>query len=125
MTTKNHKPTSEHSQADQCPSCGSYCDIFQDLDDQDYCNDCRAETPETRRAETLEKFNNGEQRYEDDPRFKEAVDSLAARIGVYAVLDKALNELRVLRRLQSETVAQNHRLAEELDIMKNGFKFER
>ena len=65
-------------------------------------------------AETLEKFNNGEQRYQDDQNFKEAVDSLAAKIGVYAVLDKTLNQLRVLREIHAKTVEQNNRLIERL-----------
>lgn len=64
-------------------------------------------------TETLEKFNNGEQRYEDDPNFKEAVDSLAAKIGVYAVLDKTLNQLRVLREIHTRTVEQSKQLIDE------------
>lgn len=41
METKNNIPTSEFMQEDKCPSCGSKCNIFTDLDEQDYCNDCR------------------------------------------------------------------------------------
>ena len=66
-------------------------------------------------TETLEKFNNGEQRYEDDQNFKEAVDSLANGIGVYAVLDKTLNQLRVLREIHAKTIEQNKQLTEEAD----------
>ena len=68
--------------------------------------------------ETLEKFNNGEQRYEEDQNFKEAVDSLAAKIGVYAVLDKTLNQLRVLRGIHAKTIEQNKQLVDEADIEK-------
>lgn len=39
--TKNSTPTSEWEAQDKCPSCGVPCNIFTDLDDKDYCNDCR------------------------------------------------------------------------------------
>ena len=41
MKTKNSHPSSEFESKDRCPSCGSYCDIHIDLDDNDECNDCR------------------------------------------------------------------------------------
>ena len=41
MKTKNNFPTSEFEEKDKCPSCGSYCNIHTDLDDNDECNDCR------------------------------------------------------------------------------------
>lgn len=41
MKTKNNYPTSEFEAKDRCPSCGSYCNIFTDLDENDNCNDCR------------------------------------------------------------------------------------
>lgn len=96
MTTKNHTPTTG-----QCPSCGSYCNLKKDLDDMDYCNDCRPVTPTSKLAETLDQFRNGAERYDNDPIFKQAIDSLVAGVGVYAVLDS------VLRRLshQSEVVS--------------------
>lgn len=122
MTTKNHRPTAEHSPADQCPSCGSYCDIFQDLDDKDYCNDCRPASPASTLKEVLEKFNNGESRYDDDLNFKEAADSLAARIGVYAVLDKNLRTLRDLRALQVKTAEENRRLADVVASYKDALE---
>lgn len=93
MMTKNSAPTSEWEQADRCPSCGSYCDIFKDLDDQDYCNDCRPESSKSKLSDTLEQFRNGEERYDSDPIFKQAIDSLAAGVGVYAVLDSVLSRL--------------------------------
>lgn len=44
--TLNSTPTSEWQAKDTCPSCGSPCDIYQDLDEKDFCNDCRpAEKP--------------------------------------------------------------------------------
>lgn len=70
--------------------------------------------------ETLEKFNNGEQRYQDDPNFKEAVDSLAAKIGVYAVLDKTLNQLRVLRAIHAKTIEQNKGLELVIELQASG-----
>jgi hypothetical protein len=39
--TKNSTPSSEFEHEDRCPSCGSPCNILTDLDDKDYCNDCR------------------------------------------------------------------------------------
>jgi formylmethanofuran dehydrogenase subunit B len=41
MKTKNSHPSSEFESKDRCPSCGSYCDIHIDLDDNDECNDCK------------------------------------------------------------------------------------
>lgn len=97
-TTKNNTRSNG-----QCPSCGSYCDISTDLDDQDYCNDCRpvtSKTPAQKWESTVELFRNGFYRYDNDPIFKQAIDSLVGGVGVYAVLDS------VLRRLshQSEVV---------------------
>lgn len=40
--------------------------------------------------EILEKFENGETRYCQDPRFKNTVDCLRMGVGVYAVLDSTL-----------------------------------
>ena len=42
--TKNSPPSSEFEHEDRCPSCGSPCNIHTDLDDKDYCNDCRIMT---------------------------------------------------------------------------------
>ena len=41
MKTKNNYPSSEFEAKDKCPSCGSYCNIHTDLDENDECNDCR------------------------------------------------------------------------------------
>ena len=41
MKTKNNFPTSEFEEKDKCPSCGSYCNIFTDLNEKDECFDCR------------------------------------------------------------------------------------
>lgn len=76
-----------------CPSCGSQCDAFKDLDDMDYCNDCRPEKAESKLTETLEQFRNGAERYDNDPIFKQAIDSLVAGVGVHAVLDSTLRRL--------------------------------
>jgi hypothetical protein len=39
--TKNNFPSSEFESKDRCPSCGSFCDLHKDLDENDECNDCR------------------------------------------------------------------------------------
>ena len=39
--TLNNYPSSEFEQKDKCPTCGSYCNIHTDLDENDECNDCR------------------------------------------------------------------------------------
>jgi hypothetical protein len=41
MKTKNSLPSSEFEAKDRCPSCGSFCNIHADLDENDECNDCR------------------------------------------------------------------------------------
>lgn len=41
MKTKNSIPSSHFAPEDICASCGSPCDIEKDVDDKDYCNDCR------------------------------------------------------------------------------------
>jgi hypothetical protein len=76
--------------------------------------------------EVLPLFNNGETRYAEDPNFKEAVDSIRAGIGVYAVLDKTLNQLRVLSKLHSKTllnqidiIAENYKLMDEVASYKD------
>ena len=40
--TKNSPPSSEWEFKDKCPSCGSFCDIHKDLNENDECNDCRS-----------------------------------------------------------------------------------
>jgi len=72
--------------------------------------------------EILEHFNNGETRYAEDPNFKEAVDSLRAGIGVYAVLDKTLNQLRVLRGIHAATTLANAVLADEVASYKDALE---
>lgn len=95
MVTKNTRPTTE-----QCPSCGNYCNAVNDLDEQDYCNDCRPATPSSLLVSELAKFMNGTERYANKAVFKEALDSLAGGVGVYAVLDS------LIRRLDSQRVIQ-------------------
>lgn len=93
MYTKNNPTTSIDGKQTHCPSCGSYCNAVTDLDELDYCNDCRPDTPENRLKETLLKFDNAEHRYDNSEAFKEAVDSLVKGLGVYAVLDNALKKI--------------------------------
>lgn len=41
MINLNNIPTSNFDEKDRCPGCGDACNIFTDLDDHDYCNNCR------------------------------------------------------------------------------------
>jgi hypothetical protein len=93
MYTKNNPTTSIDGKQTHCPSCGSYCNAVTDLDEQDYCNDCRPDTPENRLKEALSLFDNGAVRYDTDAIFKTAVDSLAKGLGPHAVLDSTLKQL--------------------------------
>lgn len=43
MKTKNSPPTSVWLPEDRCATCGSPCDVWEDIDELDYCNDCRPE----------------------------------------------------------------------------------
>lgn len=45
--------------------------------------------------EILEKFENGERRYNEDPIFAEVIKSLYMGIGVYAVLDHVLKATKL------------------------------
>ena len=74
--------------------------------------------------EVIEKFNNGESRYAEDPNFAEAVNSLAAGIGVYAVLDKTLNQLRVLQELNRKTRDQLKGLEVALELQASGLSID-
>jgi len=72
--------------------------------------------------EILEKFQNGETRYNGDPFFNAAIQSLLKGLGVYAVLDKVLREHKALRaayELERESNKRltdwNTRLAERLN----------
>jgi len=56
-------------------------------------------------ADVLEKFVNGEERYNADPVFKKVIDSLVGGIGVYAVLDAVLAAQLKARTIQAETIA--------------------
>ncbi len=38
---KNSSPSSEFEKEDKCPSCGAKCNIHIDLDEKDFCNECR------------------------------------------------------------------------------------
>jgi hypothetical protein len=104
MTTKNSAQITGF-----CPSCGNSCNLKKDLDAQDYCNDCRPGTPTSRLAEELAKFRNGEERYASNDIFIQALNSLAAGVGVYAVLDSVLRRLdfqRIVYVRQKEEIRQ-------------------
>lgn len=57
--------------------------------------------------QVLDNFQNGEQRYDKDGYFREAITSLHAGVGVYAVLDRVLKELTILMRLHNEQTDKN------------------
>lgn len=50
--SKNHFPTSYHEAADRCPSCGKECNIDLDLDEHDYCNNCRPKSNQPRQQQS-------------------------------------------------------------------------
>lgn len=55
----------------------------------------------------LWKFQNGEQRYETNAYFKEAINALSAGVGVHAVLDRVLKEHTILMALHNEALNKN------------------
>ena len=67
--------------------------------------------------EILEKFQNGDRRYEEDPIFKSAVDSLVKGLGVYAVLDHTLKELNRMHQVAAEQRAKLDAHESTLDRM--------
>jgi len=83
--------------------------------------------------EILEKFENGERRYNEDPIFKVAIQPLVAGLGVYAVLDSVLKttklahgnitrlsaELLESRQARTNLEEENARLRAELEQAQN------
>lgn len=58
------------------------------------------------KQDVIEKFNNGEQRYENDQYFKETVIALSYGVGVYTVLDKCLRDhARLIAHVDIQTKA--------------------
>ncbi len=58
-------------------------------------------------GQVLENFQNGEQRYDKDGYFREAVTAIHAGVGTYAILDRVLKEHTTLMRLHSEALDKN------------------
>ncbi len=58
-------------------------------------------------TEILDGFQNGEQRYDLDGYFREAITSIHIGIGATAVLDRVLKEHTILMRLHNEEVNKN------------------
>jgi len=58
-------------------------------------------------TEILEIFQNGEQRYDKDAYFKEAVTAIHLGVGIYAVLDRVLKEHVILMNLYNEQINKN------------------
>jgi hypothetical protein len=114
MMSKNTKPA-----AGQCPSCGNYCNLKKELDPQDYCNDCRPSSPGSMLAEELEKFRNGAARYDASEVFKEALNSLAGGVGVYAVLDSLLRRLEFQRAVYTRQKEEIETLTKRLRKYEN------
>lgn len=79
--------------------------------------------------QTLDMFQNGEQRYDKDGYFREAITALHSGVGVHAVLDRVLKEHTILMRLHSEAldknrvaVAEVQRLSDEVASYKDALQ---
>jgi len=57
--------------------------------------------------EILERFQNGEQRYDSNAYFKEAVTAMLAGASPYMVLDRVLREHVILMHLHNEELNKN------------------
>lgn len=68
--------------------------------------------------DVVDKFVNGESRYETQEVFKTAVDALAGGLGVYAVLDSTLAQLAASRSAVKMVHAENALLRKELNALK-------
>ncbi len=69
----------------------------------------------------LEMFQNGEDRYNKDAYFKEAINALHVGVGAHAILDRVLKEHAILMHLHNEALNKNRvavaevaRLADEM-----------
>jgi len=58
-------------------------------------------------AEVLELFQNGEQRYDTNAYFKEAVNAISAGLPPHVVLDRVLKEHVILMHLHNEELNKN------------------
>lgn len=58
-------------------------------------------------AEAMELFQNGEQRYDTNAYFKEAVDAISAGLPPHVVLDRVLKEHVTLMHLHNEELNKN------------------
>lgn len=58
-------------------------------------------------AEVLELFQNGEQRYDTNAYFKEAVNAISAGLTPVVVLDRVLKEHVILMHLHNEELNKN------------------
>lgn len=125
MYTKNNPTTSIDGKAAHCPTCGSYCNTVTDLDENDYCNDCRPDTKESRLRDILEKFENGIDRYEKDPGFKITIDSLVHGIGIYAVLDSVLKASKMTQDMNASYCSEINDLRNELCRVRNELQYYR
>lgn len=77
--------------------------------------------------EILERFQNGEQRYDTNAYFKAAVTAIYSGVGIYAVLDRVLKEHVILMHLHNEqlninrvAVAECARLTDENKVLGAG-----
>ena len=64
--------------------------------------------------EIVDKFNNGRDRYTQDPNFANAVNYLRFGVEVYEVLDYMLNQLRVLQAMHAQAIEENKQLVDDL-----------
>lgn len=119
MYTKNNPTTQLDGRAAHCPSCGSFCDINTDLDENDYCNDCRPKTAKESLEDILQKFEKGPFRYDNDPAFRIYIECLVKGIGVYAVLDSALKAGKVMQDLNLKYIEEINQLKLKLQAYEN------
>lgn len=70
-------------------------------------------------ADILERFQNGEQRYDKDGYFREAITSIHLGIGPMAVLDRVLKEHTILMHLHSESVNRERVATSKIQILED------
>lgn len=65
-------------------------------------------------AEVLDMFQNGEQRYDTNAYFKEAVNAISAGLPPHVVLDRVLKEHVILMHLHNEELNKNRAAVAEV-----------
>jgi len=75
--------------------------------------------------EILERFQNGDQRYERDAYFKGAITAIHSGVGVYAILDRVLKEHAILMHLHTEQLNKNQVAVREVASYKDALELAR